>query len=76
MIPDFSEIDILNVQAGLVNRKLGYTLWKWEEELIVLSMDHLQLPFTILVRIMNIGNLFNNFSLITLTVCHRHLTCF
>ena len=52
-IPDFCQIDILDVQAGLVNRKLGYTPWKWEEEIIVLSMDYFQLPFTILVREMN-----------------------
>ena len=49
-IPDFCQIDILDVQAGLVNRKLGYTPWKWEEETIVLSMDYFQLPFTILIR--------------------------
>ena len=46
----YTEIDIVDVQAGLINRKLGYTPWEWEEELIVLTMDHFQLPFTILIR--------------------------
>ena len=63
-IPDLCQIDILDVQAGLVNRKLGYTPWKWEEELTVLTMDHFQLPFTILVREMNIRNFVDNFPLI------------
>ena len=49
-IPDLCQIDIIDVQAGLVNRKMGYTPWKWEEENIVLSMDYFQLPFTILIR--------------------------
>ena len=75
-IPNYYQIDIIDIQAGLVNRKMGYTPWKWEEEVIVLSLDHLQLPFTILVRIMNIGNLFNIFSLVTPTLSHRHLTSF
>ena len=45
-------------------RKMGFTTWKWEEELTVLSMDHLQLPFTILVREMNIRNSVDIFPLI------------
>ena len=62
---------------SLVNRKLGYTSWQWEEEIIVLSMDHLQLPLTILIRKMNITNFVDIFlSSNTFTVTHRHLTSF
>ena len=49
-IPEFCQIDILDLQAGLVMRKMGFTTWEWEEEIIVLSMDYFQLPFTILIR--------------------------
>ena len=52
-----------DVQAGLVNRKIGYTTWKWEEEVIVLTLDYFQLPFTILVREMSSRNFLENFSL-------------
>ena len=50
---------MLDVQAGLVNRKMPYTPWEWEEELIVLTMDHFQLPFTILIRKTYIRNFFS-----------------
>ena len=71
------QIDILDVQAGLVNRKMGYNTWKWEEEVIILSMDYFQLPFTILIREMNIRNFVDIFlSSNTFTLTHRHLTSF
>ena len=63
-IPEFCQIDILDLQAGLVMRKMGFTTWEWEEEIIVLSLDYFQLPFTILFRKMNIENFVDNFSLI------------
>ena len=68
-IPEFCQIDILDLQAGLVMRKMGFTTWEWEEEIIVLSMDYFQLPFTILIREMNIGNFVDKFSLF------YHLSC-
>ena len=47
------------VQAGLVNRKLGFTTWEWEEETIVLTLNYFALPFTILIR----KKLFRNFGI-------------
>ena len=75
--PRFCQIDILCVQAGLVNRKLGFTPWEWEEENIILSMDYFQLPFTILIREMNIGNLLVIFlSSNIIALSNRTLTSF
>ena len=46
----FSDLVFMTFKAGLVNRKLDYQQWEWEEELVVLSLDYFVFPFTILIR--------------------------
>ena len=48
--PRFCHINNLDIQTGLTNRKIGFTPWQWEEEIIVLSLDYFSFPFAILVR--------------------------
>ena len=53
-----TEIIFLLLQAGLVNRKLGFNTWTWEEEVIVLTLEYFVFPFTILVRKKHTWNFF------------------
>ena len=42
------KIQSINFQAGLINLELGHREHKWEQELTVLKLQHLILPFMLL----------------------------